>query len=112
MRHLTLANGTPALISRKDIRRSKGTAVVDFRTLPNGAYRYMNDMRRGYWRVLEVRDVDGPYNINSHNVVAVLYQGPEGIDGVTTRSKYSLDESKAKALRIATQFNDTKRFKV
>ena len=33
-------------------------AIVNFRTLANGSYRYMAVKRRCYWRVLLVRDVN------------------------------------------------------
>lgn len=106
--HLTLATGTPALIARNDIPRSRGVAVVDFRTLPNGSYKFMKSgMRRGYWRVLELRDEHGSRNIDSHNVISVLYSGPNGIDGVTSRSVYCIDRSEREARAIAERFNAT-----
>lgn len=80
-------------------------AVVDFRTLANGAYKFMAGKRRGYWRVLIVRDEAGPMRINSHNVVRVAYEGPEGIVGVTARSKYDISSTRAHAEALAEQLN-------
>lgn len=106
MYHLTLSQGVPALIARHAIPLARGIAVTDFRTLPNGSYRYMRDLTRGYWRVLELRDVDGPRNVNSHNVISVIWEGHKGIDGTTERSKYYLGNSYAKAKMFASRFNN------
>ena len=103
--HLTLAHGAPALIASSDVPYARGTAVVDFRTFPNGAYRWMSGMRRGYWRVLELRDANGSRNIDSHNVISVLYAGHPGIDGVTARSKYHIGASLCACQRIAADYN-------
>lgn len=108
MMHLTLDSGTPALISRNSIPRTRGTAVVDFRTLANGSYKYMSGgKRRGYWRVLELRDVNGSRQVHSHNVIAVLYSGATGIDGVTERSAYCIIASRNEANDITERFNRT-----
>ena len=80
-------------------------AIVNFRTLANGSYRYMAGKRRGYWRVLLVRDVNGPTCIHAHNVVSKIYEGPAGIDGVTERSSYCIQGSAAEARRIACEHN-------
>lgn len=106
MYHLTLLTGSPAFLNPTSLPYARGVAVVDFRTLPNGAYKYMSGRVRGYWRVLELREVDGPRNINSHNVISVLYSGPTGINGVTSRSRYCLDSSHAKALGVASKWNE------
>ena len=83
----------------------RGIAVVHFRTMCNGAYRYMAGKRRGYYRVLVVRERARSYNISTHNVLDVLYIGPEGIDGVTEKSAYYLGASRAMAERIAQDYN-------
>lgn len=80
-------------------------AITNFRTMANGSYRYMAGKRRGYWRVLVVRDVNGPTMVTSKNVVRVAYEGPNGIDGVTERSAYYLGSSAAHASDIADRLN-------
>lgn len=92
----------------RDVPRSRGVAVVDFRTLADGGYKYVKrGQRRGYWRVLELRDAGGPTCIHSHNVIAVLWEGIRGIRGVTDRSRYYLGTSRAKAKMFAENFNAT-----
>lgn len=80
-------------------------AVVHFRTVPNGAYRYMKGLRRGFWRVLIVKDAKGAMHLNSPNVVGVHWEGREGIDGVTERSRYAIEDTRRHAIRIAAEFN-------
>jgi hypothetical protein len=81
-------------------------AVVDFRTVGRGAYKWIKrGQNRGYWRVLLVQDPLGSYRRNSRNVLEVLWIGPEGIDGVTSRSRYDISDSCEEATRIAEQFN-------
>ena len=80
-------------------------AIVNFRTMKNGAFKYMSGMRRGYWRVLVVRELSGSTAVNSRNVVAVLYSGPDGIDGVTDRSAYHIGHSRMRADKVATAWN-------
>lgn len=105
--HLSLATGAPSLIARTDIPRSRGVAVVDFRTHCAGSYKWLRSpLVRGHYRVLELRDVDGPRCVHSHNVISVLYQGPEGIDGTGPRSKYYLGDSEAQARAVADRYNN------
>ena len=73
-------------------------AIVNFRSLPNGAFRYMKGLRRGYYRVLIVKDENGSKHYNSHNVVKVLREFGEGLLGTTERSAYYIDDSAAEAL--------------
>lgn len=82
------------------------TAIVDFRTMAHGAYKWVKiGQTRGYWRVLVVRDPAGSRRVNSHNVEGVIYEGPEGINGVTERSAYFLGQSMVHAQDIADKFN-------
>ncbi len=80
-------------------------AIVNFRTMANGSYRYMAGKRRGYWRTLLVRDINGPTCVHSRNVVSVLYKSPQGIDGVTERSAYCLDGYRDHAEGVAMRAN-------
>ena len=81
-------------------------AIVNFRTLPNGSYKWVKrGQRRGYWRVLIVTDPTGPTNVNARNVEAVIWQSDEGIDGMTERSAYCLDTAYAAAKTIARRWN-------
>lgn len=82
------------------------TAIVDFRTMARGAYKWIKSgQNRGYWRVLVVRDPAGSRRVNSHNVESVIYEGPEGIDGTTERSAYFIGHSMVHAQDIADKFN-------
>ena len=82
------------------------TAIVDFRTMVHGAYKWIKSgQNRGYWRVLIVRDPAGSHRANSHNVEGVIYKGPEGINGVTERSAYFIGQSMVHAQYIADKFN-------
>jgi hypothetical protein len=80
-------------------------AIVNFRTMANGSYKYMAGKRRGYWRTLLVRDLTGPTCIHSRNVVSVLYSSPAGIDGVTERSAYCIDAYREHAENVAMRAN-------
>jgi hypothetical protein len=81
-------------------------AVVNFRTIANGSYSWIKKgQRRGYWRVLVLKDINGSTSRSSRNVVEVLYAGPEGIDGVTSRSAYCIDDSRTEAHQVAMQWN-------
>lgn len=82
-------------------------AVVNFRTLANGSYKYMNGLRRGYWRVLVVKDETGPKRIDSPNVVRVYTTG-EGIEGVTERSAYCINAQRELCAHIADAYNTGK----
>ena len=84
---------------------SKYTAVVHFRTLPNGSFEYMRGLRRGYWRVLVVKDPMGCLSVSSHNVVEVLWTGESGIQGVGPRSRYYIRPSYDSACRVAEHYN-------
>lgn len=83
----------------------RGAAVVHFRTMCNGAYRFMAGKRRGWYRVLVVKDRKGSYNITSRNVIDQLYCGPRGILGVTEKSAYYLGDSHVTAEKIAAEYN-------
>ena len=81
-------------------------AIVNFRTMKSGGYKWIKrGQARGYWRVLIVKDPDGPKKVNSLNVVRVEYQSPAGIRGVTERSNYYIDYFREKAEKIAAEFN-------
>jgi len=81
-------------------------AIVNFRTIPNGTFSYLrNGQRRGFWRVLVVKDVNGPLIKTSRNVVAVPFESHAGIDGVTARSAYCLDGAYLRALEVAEAIN-------
>lgn len=82
------------------------TAIVNFRTKALGAYKWIRPgMRRGYWRVLVVQDPTGSTRVNSHNVLRVLYKGPEGLDGTTSRSAYHIGRSYRTAMDLAAHWN-------
>ena len=82
-------------------------AVVHWRTLPNGAFR--QGMReagpRGYWRVIVVRDPEGSMSRRSQNVRIILWEGRDGLRGVTHRSRYCRDDDHDTAVRVAAEFN-------
>lgn len=81
-------------------------AIVNFRTLANGSYKWIKrGQRRGYWRVLMVRDVAGSTMVTSRNVLSVAYISREGIDGVTERSAYCLDGARQTAEALADKMN-------
>lgn len=81
-------------------------AVVNFRTMQNGSYKYIRRGQcRGYWRVLVVKNPAGPLKIGTHNVVKVLYQGHPGILGVTEKSAYYLGGDLAQCERVAEEWN-------
>lgn len=80
-------------------------AIVNFRTMANGSYRYMGGRRRGYWRLMLVADPDGPTCIHSRNVLQVIAQSPEGIDGVTSKSRYYLGDYRNALLDRADEIN-------
>lgn len=64
-------------------------AIVNFRTLPNGSYSWIKKgQRRGYYRVLIVRDENGSKHANSTNVISISMECSAGIFGVTQRSAY------------------------
>jgi hypothetical protein len=86
--------------------QNKPVAVVNFRTMQNGAFKYMRrGMTRGYWRVLLVNDPKGCLKVGSKNVLEVLYSGPEGISGVTERSSYYIKGSHDKAILVCNEYN-------
>lgn len=80
-------------------------AIVNFRTLPNGSYKWMNGKRRGYWRVLIVRDETGCLRARSKNVTQILYEGRHGIENVTRRSAYYIGDTLEYAADIANRYN-------
>jgi hypothetical protein len=80
-------------------------AVVHFRTIPNGSYKYMSGLTRGFWRVLLVHNPKGSLAINSSNVLASLYESPVGINGVTEKSKYYIGNYYIYARNIADRVN-------
>lgn len=80
-------------------------AVVHFRTRQFGAIRWTRGLRRGHWRVLVVRDPQGSLSIRSRNVLRVLFTGADGLDGVTSRSRYDISGDRVRAYEIADQFN-------
>ena len=80
-------------------------AIVNFRTLANGSYKYMRGLRRGYWRLLIVRDAAGPTAVHSHNVVRIAAEGAEGILGVTEKSAYYIDGDRERLEQMAARIN-------
>lgn len=80
-------------------------AVVHFRTEPNGSFRWMRGKKRGYWRVLLVRDVRGSKNRRSKNVIEEVYRGRSGIRGVTERSSYWIGDDRTRAHQLAEKLN-------
>lgn len=82
------------------------TAIVHFRTLPNGGYRWIKrGQQRGYWRVLVVKDVNGPIRANSKNVIGEIFRGHEGVLGVSVKSAYCLEGDRQRADQVAAEFN-------
>lgn len=81
------------------------TAIVHFRTMRNGSFKYLKGARRGYWRTLVVKDPNGCKSVRSSNVLGVLYSGPEGLSGVTERSAYFIGRSMEAAKAAAEEFN-------
>lgn len=90
--HISLAPGLPTLIDLSTVPSVGPVEIRNFRTLPNGTYRWMRGLRRGYWRTLRVWDPAGPLTVNSHNVVSQRRESPNGILGVTPRSAYYIGE--------------------
>lgn len=86
-------------------KETRMKAIVDFRTLANGSYKYMRGLRRGYVRVIVVRDEKGSMSCASNNVQGVLVEFSPGIDGVTERSRYYLGGDYARAQEIADAWN-------
>jgi hypothetical protein len=80
-------------------------AIVNFRTKPNGAFKWMRGLVRGYWRVLIVEDEHGSTDRNSHNVYSVLWEGRDGLCGVTSASKYDIHGDLLHALELADRWN-------
>lgn len=80
-------------------------AVVDFRTLANGSYKYMAGKRRGYWRVLIVKNANGHRTLCSTNVVGVHFKSRPGIDGVTPRSAYYIGDCEDYCESLAAEYN-------
>ena len=83
----------------------KPVAILHFRTMQNGAFKFMKGNRRGFWRALVVANPAGSLAINSKNVLDVLYAGPVGIDGVTDKSTYNIESSREVALAAVQRFN-------
>ena len=83
-------------------------AIVNFRTLPNGSFKYMRGLRRGYWRLLVVRDATGPTAVHSHNVVRVVSEGRPGILGVTEKSAYYIEGDRERFEYRAAELNKVK----
>lgn len=83
------------------------TAIVHFRSIANGGYRWIKrSQRRGYWRTLVVKDAEGSINVNAGNVVAVLFKGREGIKGASDKSRYCIDGDRQYAEQVAREFNE------
>lgn len=83
----------------------KLTAIVNFRTLAKGSYRWMRGLTRGYYRILLVRDLNGSTHANSRNVVEIVREGRSGLLGVTERSGYWLGFSRTTLEREAAEIN-------
>jgi hypothetical protein len=84
------------------------TYVVRFRTLPNGSYKNIKrGQRRGYWRLLEVKDPKGSTRVQSSNIVRVIAESPQGIYGVTRRSSYWIGGHYDHFRERATTYNMT-----
>ncbi len=81
-------------------------ALVHFRTLQNGSFKFLKGARRGYWRAIVVNDPAGSKNVRSANVLKVLFQGPPGLSGVTPRSGYYIGHSAEDARAAAQAFNE------
>lgn len=80
-------------------------AVVHFRTMPNGAFRYMRGKQRGYYRVLIVKNANGSMNVTSKNVVGVHFNSREGITGVTEKSRYFIGDCEDYCEALADEYN-------
>lgn len=87
-----------------DLNKNQITYIVNFRTLPNGAYKWMRGgMRRGYWRVLAVPAGKAP-TLSSRGVYEVM-RTTDGIDGVTPRSRYYIGGQMRACKRTAARLN-------
>jgi len=87
--------------------KMSNTAIVHFRSIANGGYRWIKrSQRRGYWRTLVVKDAEGSINVNAGNVVAVLFKGREGIKGASDKSRYCIDGDRQYAEQVAREFNE------
>ncbi len=81
-------------------------AITHFRTERNGAFTKLRPgQQRGYWRTLVVYDPAGSLNRRAHNVHAILITGRSGINGVTERSSYYIDDDAKQAQAIADEYN-------
>lgn len=82
-------------------------AVIHFRTRPFGGFRWTRGIsRRGHWRVLVLADPTGSTSLSSRNVLEVLFRGSDGLDGVTSRSRYDISGDLDRAISIADAFNN------
>lgn len=81
-------------------------AIVHFRTLANGTFKYMAGLRRGYYRVIIVRDENGSTHANSHNVISIPMECSPGILGVTERSRYYLGGDLERCQEYARTWNE------
>lgn len=77
-------------------------AVVSFRVLPRGAFKW-GSSRRGYYR-LQTNTVPRAVRINSAQCVSQK-NGPSGLETVGSRSAYCLDESQAQLIAEAARRN-------
>ena len=87
------------------VNKTRQVAIVNFRTLPNGSYKWMKNLTRGWWRVSIVHDETGSLSNRSNNVIRTIYDGPDGLHGVTPRLRYYIGDSAAEARIIADKFN-------
>ena len=79
------------------------TYIVSFRTLPNGSFKYMKGLTRGYYQLLE-REPGVKGKDLRYKGVRRIAKSPEGIDGVSERSSYYIGDNyrwmKAEADRL------------
>lgn len=79
--------------------------VLTFRTLPNGSFRWMRGLSRGYWQLLAVPEGSCP-DMRGRGV-RLIARSDEGIEGVTPRSGYYLGEQYRALLRQLLQLRAT-----
>lgn len=84
------------------------TTVVHFRRLPDGAYRWMHGLMRGWYRLMDVRDPRASMNCTSRNVIRIRAETKPGIVGVTRRSTYYLGGIASEYHARADALNDAR----
>ena len=87
------------------MKTKEGRYVVHFRTIKNGAYKWMNGKKRGYWQLLFVPEGAKTEDLRSKGV-RLIDRSPQGIFGVTKNSSYYLDEFAGELKRRAEKMNN------